>query len=227
MAYQNFFFFDIETTSKSKSLFDLKMDDTVGADIFIKKCTKLKQYSGSEWADKPCEELYIEKAPLLPEFGKIICMSFGMFGEDGKLHIMTIVEDDEEKLMNRIAKVFSRASGSKKSLCGFNIKSFDIPWIVRKLYKYNIDIPLSLNFVGVKPWEILITDIHDIWKGLGRYNISLAEVCYELGIESPKKIMSGEEVHEYYWNKNDIKSIMTYCEGDVNSIIKIAEKLKL
>jgi len=222
--YKDYFFFDIETTSKKPTLMDLKLDDPYGAELFIKKCEKLKKYPNSEWVDIPCEDLYIEKSSILPEFGKIICMSFGMFSDDQK-HVMTIIEEDEEKLMQRIAKVFTRAG--KRRLCGFNIKSFDIPWIVRKLYKYNIDIPSNINFYGVKPWEMNIVDLLETWKGTGKYNMTLEEIAYDIGIENPKKLMSGNEVHEYYWFKKDIKSIMNYCESDINCIIQIADKLKM
>jgi len=226
MDFQNFFFFDIETTSKRASLFDLKMNDTLGADIFIKKCEKMKNYSSSEWIDKPCDELYIEKAPILPEFGKIICMSFGVYVEN-KRHVRTIVDKDEERLMKRIANVIDKASQSKKVLCGFGIKTFDVPWIVRKLYKYGIDIPRSINFYGVKPWEISMIDIQEVWKGNGKYNITMEEVAHDLDIESSKTILSGDKVHDFYWGKNDIDSIVSYCEGDVGCLMKITEKLKL
>lgn len=224
--FKDYFFFDIETTSKSPTLYDLKIKDERGHDLFIKKCEKLKQYQGSEWADKPCDELYAEKATLLPEFGKIICMSFGMFSDDKK-HIMSIVEDDEKELMIRIAKVFNKASQTKKRLCGFNIKYFDIPWIVRKFYKYNIEIPRSINFFGIKPWEMNMIDLLELWKGTSKYSVTLDEMAYDLNIESPKKIISGENVHDYYWNKKDIKTIMNYCESDINCMIQIAEKLNL
>lgn len=219
--YKNFFFFDIETTSKKPTFLDLKLDDPVGAKIFENKCSKIK-----EWEDQSIDELYVNKSPIFPEHGKIICMSFGMYGEDGKKHIMTVIDDDEEKLMNKIFKIFNDKI-PKKFLCGFNIKNFDIPYIVKKFYKYNIDIPRNLNFNGLKPWEIPVIDLSDIWKGTGKYGITLEEITYDLDIDSPKKIMSGENVHEFYWLKKDIKSIMTYCEGDVDSMIKIAEKLKL
>lgn len=222
--YKDYFYFDIETTSKYPTLFDLKLDDQRGFDLFIRKCEKLKKYPTSEWLDKPCEELYIEKSPLLPEFGKIICMSFGMFNNDQK-HIMTIVDDDEKKLMERISKVINRALVSKKKLCGFNIKGFDIPWITRKLYKYEINVPRNLDFAGLKPWEIQVTDIQEIWKSTSKYNSTLDEIAYDLNIDSPKKIMNGENVHDYYWFKKDIKSIIDYCEGDVDCMIRVTEKL--
>lgn len=224
MAYKNFFYFDIETTSKSPTLFDLKLEDERGYDLFLRKYELMKKFD-SDW-NRPIEDVYVDKAPLLPEFGKIICMSFGLFKDDVKT-IMTIVEDDEETLMKRITKIFIRASETGKTLCGFNVKLFDLPFIIKKMYKYNIDIPLSLNFVNAKPWEIYIKDISDIWKGIGKSGASLDEVTYELDLPSPKKTMKGEEVHFYYWTKKDKKSIIDHCELDVAALIQVAEKLKL
>jgi hypothetical protein len=224
MAYKNFFFFDIETTSKSPSIFDLGMDDKVGAELFRKKYESMKRFD-ADW-NRPIEDVYIDKAPLLPEFGRIVCMYFGMFTDDKK-HLMTLIEEDEEALMRRILKIFIKASQSKRFLCGFNIKAFDIPWIVKKMYKYDIDLPHCLNFATLKPWEINVHDISDIWKGLGKTTASLDEVAYDLGLLNQKKIMNGKEVYDFFWNKQDTTSIMKHCEEDVDTIISVAEKLKL
>lgn len=225
MSYKNFFYFDIETTSKFPSFFDFGMDDPRGRDLFVKKYDSMKKFE-SDW-NRPIEDVYIDKAPLLPEYGKIICMSFGMFTDSGEKKIMTIIEKDEKSTLEKMVKILNRANATKRYLCGFNIKYFDLPFIIKKLYKYDIEIPNSLNFIGVKPWEIFINDIYDIWKGLGRNGATLDEVTYELDIPSPKSIMNGEDVYNYYWEKRDTKSISQHCENDVEAIIQIAEKLKL
>lgn len=222
--YTNFFYFDIETTSKSPTLFDLKLDDERGHDLFVRKYEMMKKFD-PEW-NRPIEDVYMDKSPLIPEYGKIICMSFGMFKDDKK-NIMTIAEDDEETQLNRMTKVFNKASGNKKYLCGFNVKGFDIPFTIKKLYKYNIEIPYSLSFQNLKPWEINVTDISEIWKGIGKTGASLDEVTYELGLPSPKSTMKGEEVFNYYWNKRDMKSIITHCEKDVDALMSISQRLKI
>ena len=224
MSYKNYFYFDIETTTKKQTFFDFRLDDERGGNLFLKKYETMKLVDSS-W-NKPIEDAFIDKAPLIPEYGKIICMSFGMFKDDKK-SIMTLVEDDEEALLRRIAKIFNRAGETKRFLCGFNIKIFDIPFLVKKFYKYEIEIPQCLNFIGAKPWEINVTDISDVWKGMGRNGSSLDEVTYELDIPSPKTIMNGNEVYDYYWDKKDTKSIIGHCEQDVDAIIQVTEKLKL
>lgn len=225
MSYKNFFYFDIETTSKFPTFFDMAMDDPIGKELFVRKYENIKKFE-SDW-NKPIEEIYIEKSPLMPEYGKIICMSFGMFTDNGEKKIMTIAENDEKSTLEKMVKIFNRANSTKRYLCGFNIKYFDLPFIIKKLYKYDIDIPHNLNFIGVKPWEINITDVYDIWKGLSRYGSSLDEVLYDLDIAKIDDHIKGEDIHDLYWEKGEKKLIYQHCESNINKIIQISEKLKL
>lgn len=222
MDYKKLFYFDIETTSRYKSLFDFNLDDKRGHDLFLRKISTMKKFDNS-WDQDP-EQVYIEKSPLLPEFGKIICMSLGVH-VDNEIKIITIQDDDEKNIINRIIKAFIRASETKKYPCGFNIKGFDLPFIIKKIYQHELELPTCLNFNDLKPWEVNIIDLSDIWKGLGRNTTTLDEVTYMLNIESPKITMTGDEIYSYYWDENNIKLIVEHCEKDVYATIKVAEKI--
>ena len=225
--YTDFFYFDIETTSKYGDLNTLKLNDKRGYDLFVKKCDSLKE----EWKETHTpEELYPNKAPLLSEHGMIVCISYGIF-KNGVAQIGSFLnrDGDEQALMTNIMKLFNSV-GSKKRICGYNIRNFDIPWITRKLYKYSLDIPGNINTVDKKPWETWNLDIFDIWKSSGkiqRLNPTMDEVAYDLGIDSSKTTLNGSKIHEYYWVKKDYDSIMHYCEQDVRVLIDIAKKMKL
>lgn len=223
--YKDFFYFDIETTSKYGDINTLKLNDLRGYELFIKKCEVFKD----EWKE-PIEQLYPMKAPLMSEHGMIVCISYGIFKND-VLQIGSFLNRDgnEEELMNKIQKLF-HSVGSKKRICGYNIKNFDIPWITRKLYKYNLDIPNNIYMVDKKPWETWNLDIFDVWKSSGkiqRVNPSMDEVGYELGIESSKTNMNGSQVHDYYWIKKDYDLIMNYCELDVKVLVEITKRMML
>ena len=45
--YKNFFYFDIETTSKYSSFFDYKLNDDRGAELFRKRYEKYKSFDKS------------------------------------------------------------------------------------------------------------------------------------------------------------------------------------
>jgi hypothetical protein len=79
----------------------------------------------------------------------------------------------------------------------------------------------------LKPWEVLVLDLSDTWRGMGKTMSSLAEVSYELGLEEPVLDMTGEQVFDYYWNKKDIDSIAKKCESDVITTIEVAKRLKV
>jgi 3'-5' exonuclease len=223
--YKDFFYFDIETTSKYGDINTLKLNDPRGYELFLKKCEVFKD----EWKE-PIEQLYPMKAPLMSEHGMIVCISYGIF-KNGVLQIGSFLNRDgnEEELMNKIKKLFDSV-GNKKRICGYNIKNFDIPWITRKLYKYNLEIPNNIYTVDKKPWETWNLDIFDIWKSSGkiqRVNPSMDEVAYDLGIESSKANMNGSQVHDYYWVKKDYDSIMHYCELDVKVLVEITKRMML
>lgn len=224
MSHKNYFYIDIETTSKEASLFDLRMNDEKGYELFMRKIEKMKSFD-SEWNRDP-QLIYTDKAPLLPEYGKIICMSFGMFTDDGEQKIMTIIENTEEETVRKSAKVIAKAGGSRRFICGFGIKNFDIPFLIKKMYKYEIDIPLNLSFASVKPWEITVSDVAETWKGIGKSLATLEEVAHDLKIPY-KHIINGDEVHSYYWDKRDTKTIMHKCENDILITINVAEKLRM
>jgi len=221
--YTNFFFFDIETTSKYGDFNTLKLNDPRGAELFIKKCDRMADFD--EWKGKTVEELYVTKSPLLAEHGKIICLSFGMFKDstsDTPI-IRTLINDKEEVLMTEIKQLFDKVGKSGKRICGYNVKNFDVPWIIRKLYKYDLEIPSIINVIDKKPWE---TGIIDLYSYFVKYT-SMDEVAYDLGIESSKNNLDGSKVHEYYWIKRDNQSIMNYCEQDVRVLVDISRKIKL
>jgi hypothetical protein len=52
-------------------------------------------------------------------------------------------------------------------------------------------------------------------------------MCTSLDIPTPKGgEVSGDEVHDSYWNKNMLKEIGEYCEKDVIVLIDTIKKLK-
>jgi len=224
MEYKNLFYFDIETTGKFKDFISYKNADAKGAELFEKK------YNKNDWMKEnksTVEEAYEEYAGLFSTFGKVVCVSFGYFtnkNEDGYT-VNSIYGDEEYEIMRQVSKLFSKVSDKDMLLSGYVINGFDIPWLIHKLHKYDLPIPSILNVYDKKPWEVRTFDLADKWKFGAKYYNSLDEVCYELGIESPKDDINGSEVHHTYWYNNDLERIKTYCEKDVYSTMQIAKRI--
>lgn len=228
MNKNNLFYFDIETVGQHKDLNELKEKDSKGYELFIKK------YEKNSWINENStpEEAYLRYAPISSTYGKIVCVSFGYFHEQNEegYTINSVYNENELQLMKEIQKLFLKVSKKHMILCGFNINGFDIPFIVHKLNKYDLIVPNVLKIYGKKPWEVHSFDLFNEWKlsySTYKFMPSFDEVCYELGVPSPKNTIDGSKVHDTFWIDNDLPTIVEYCEGDVYSNMLVAEKMLL
>lgn len=224
MNYKNLFYFDIETVGKYKDFKTFKSNDIRGSELFQKK------YDNNSWLSEKFDSIdstYIGNSPTTSTYGKIICISFGYFTDRNPkgYTLNSLYGDNEEKLINEVVELLDKVYKKNLILSGYMINSFDIPWLVHKINKYNIPLPKILEIYDKKPWEIQSFDLADKWKFMTKYHSSLDEVCYELDIDSPKDDIDGSMVHSIYWNDNDLERIKTYCEKDVYASMMIGQKI--
>lgn len=211
------FHFDIETAGQYKDFTEFERNDERGSNLFKNKYQKM------QWEEKyeNIHDAYLDNAGIIPTYGKIVCISFG-FIDNGEYRISSFCGDVEKDIVNRFNELLKKIETKSFNLSGFRIMYFDIPWILHKLYKYGIkpaDIILTHN---KKPWEMRVVDLSDDWRGKFAWAFSFDEMCYELGVESPKDNMNGSEVHIAYW-EGRVNDVKTYCEKDVKSSIKVSE----
>lgn len=214
------FFFDIETVGQYKNFEEFSLNDERGANLFKNKFEKMN------WSEKYSDinDAYINNAGIISTWGKIVCISCAYFGDNGEKRVSSIYGDNEEELIIQFNDLLKKIEKKNFNLCGFRIVNFDIPWILHKLHKYEI-VPANIIYTyDKKPWEMRITDISEDWKGKFAWSPSLDEVCYELGVKSPKDVISGKNTHEYYWN-GKLEEIKDYCEKDVDSLMEISKKI--
>lgn len=224
MFYKNLFYFDIETAGQYKDLNSLKENDERGYLLFKNK------YENNPWMSeraKSLEDAYLEYSPIFSTYGKIVCVSFGYFHDKNPqgYTISSVFNDDEREIILYLQDLFSKVTKKHLILSGYRIKSFDIPWIVHKFNKYGLETPKIIDIYGKKPWEISAFDLADEWKQQFKYYVSFDEVAYELDVKSPKDDITGKDVHRVYWEDNDLNRIKTYCEKDVETCMRVGERM--
>jgi len=211
------FMFDIETTSQYENIEEFKHNDNKGYNLFFKKFEKYN------WCDKHGDigKAYLEEGPIISTYGKIICISFGYI-DNGQQRVSSFYGDDEKDIVNRFNELLRKIEKKNFKLGGYRILYFDIPWLLHKLYKYKIKPADIITLYNKKPWENRIVDISEDWKLRFAYAYSFDEVCYQLGVESPKDNMNGSEVHVAYY-QGRIEDIKRYCESDVRASIEVSK----
>ena len=172
---------------------------------------------------------YYSRAGIWAEFGKIVCISVGIFAKENgvvKLRVKSFADDDECKLLAGFITLLDKQPASL-TLCAHNGKEFDFPYICRRTLINQLCIPSQLRISGKKPWEVNHLDTMDLWK-FGDYKnyTSLNLLAAIFNIPTPKDDISGSDVGRVYWQEKNLNRIKTYCQKDVITTAQLIMKFK-
>lgn len=172
------------------------------------------------------EGFYPQRAGVMAEFGKIICISVGMI-ENSQLKIKSFSGHDEEKLLTVFGEIFNSKRLQNVILCAHNGKEFDFPWIARRYLANGMQPPFPFQMYGKKPWEIPHIDTMELWK-FGDYKsfVSLELLAHIFGIPTPKDDIDGSMVSSIYYIEKDLPRIVKYCEKDVLTLANVFRKMR-
>ena len=219
-------FIDIETVGISSNFETFRRD-------YPALCYQFENYLDwfhkrfPEDSEKSKEEVFVNRAALVPEFSKIVCVSVGFVDPKGEVKKQSFFNSDEEQLLKDVNNLFKRVDKLGFILCGHNLKNFDIPVLAKRMLINGIHPSSILPTYDTKPWEIKAIDTKEIWQ-YGQFGAicSLELMCISLGIESSKNMeVTGNKVHDAFWNENKYQEIQDYCEKDVEVLIKVVMKL--
>jgi predicted PolB exonuclease-like 3'-5' exonuclease len=171
---------------------------------------------------------FYDRAGIWAEFGKIICISVGIFtkGKNTGLRVKSFFSGDEKELLIKFADLL-HSQPSSLILCAHNGKEFDFPYICRRMLINGIIIPPQLEMSGKKPWEINHLDTMELWK-FGDYKnfTSLSLLAAIFNIPTPKDDIDGSQVGHVYWVENDLKRIAVYCQKDVVATAQLIRRYR-
>jgi predicted PolB exonuclease-like 3'-5' exonuclease len=172
--------------------------------------------------------IFSTRTALVPEFAKIVCVSVAFVTDKNEVKKQTFSGDDEGEMLKDVQNLLNRCGKLDFHLCGHNLKNFDIPMIAKRMIINGLKPSSILPSYDTKPWEVKAIDTKDVWQ-YGAYTAigSLDLMCSALDIPTPKGgEVTGDKVHDCYWNKNMLKEISEYCERDVEVLIDAIIKLK-
>ena len=220
ISLENILFLDIETVPEHANFNQL---DEELQELWDKKT----KYQRKE--EFTAEEFY-ERAGIWAEFGKIICISVGYFVfKNGERNFrVTSFYGKERELLIDFKKLIDTYFNKKEHLlCGHNAKEFDFPFIARRMIIHQIGLPIALDLAGKKPWEVPHLDTLELWKfGDYKHYTSLKLLCKIFNIPSPKDDIDGSQVAGVYYQENNIKRIVKYCEKDTIAVAQVLLKFK-
>ncbi|MEM9885284.1 MAG: 3'-5' exonuclease [Bacteroidota bacterium] len=219
-------FLDIETVSEQAAYEDLS--DRFKT-LWKKKCRSIIRQYNEAIEEEQAAELYIEKAGIFAEFGKIVCISVGIIHRDadGKLglRLKSFASKDEKALLKDFSQLLNQYynNPSIHFMCGHNIREFDVPYICRRMVVNTLPFSNLLQLSGRKPWETkYLLDTLELWKfGDYKHYTSLNLLAAVLDFPTPKDDIDGSQVGRVFWEEGDVDRIATYCEKDVLATVQL------
>jgi len=173
-------------------------------------------------------ENFYKSAGIWAEFGKIICISVGIFtgGKNTGLRIKSFAGDDEREVLISFSKML-KGQPNTLVLCAHNGKEFDFPYLCRRMLIHGLMLPSQLEIAGKKPWEINHLDTMELWK-FGDYKsyTSLNLLTTIFNIPTPKDDIDGSMVGDVYWKDNQLDRISTYCQKDVVATAQLLRRYR-
>ncbi len=221
---ENILFLDIETVPMTAGYSQLP---EAFRKLWKRKADQLSKNDRNLSEEERSPERLFERAGIYSEFGKVICVSTGVF-RNQTLWIKSYASHDESKLLQDLAEVLAKSTEKRfQFLCAHNGKEFDYPYLIRRMLVNGVSIPPILDLSGKKPWEINHLDTMELWK-FGDYKnyTSLELLAAIFNIPTPKDDIDGSDVARIYWEEKDLQRIVTYCQKDVVTIVNLFLKFQ-
>ena len=223
-------FLDIETVGVSEDYDTCESDNPEIAQQFSKYFDWFqKRFPEDANVDIDAKNfMFRRRSALVPEFAKIVCVSVSFVTDKGDIKSQTFSGGDEKQVLLDSQTLLERCGKLGFYLCGHNLKNFDIPMLAKRMVINGLLPPSILPSYDTKPWEIKAIDTKEIWQ-FGSYTSigSLDLMCTCMNVPSPKEgEITGEKVHDAYWNDGKLKEIAEYCERDVKVLVDVIKKLK-
>jgi predicted PolB exonuclease-like 3'-5' exonuclease len=162
------------------------------------------------------QESIYKKQALDSMQGRIVCIGYAYNGE-----VSTISMDEGDTLelfYFRVKEIFDEIMETPHFI-GWNISTFDLPWLWRKAIQYNMP---ELRHYIPKDNRNLYTDLMKVWACDFKDYVSLDNCAKFLGIEHPGG--KGSDVYEW-WKEGNIDAIKEHCRQDIMTTTKIYERV--
>jgi len=221
-------FLDIETVPQTSDFSELNSEL---AHLWEDKYNLIHKRMPEKYSEETtAAEGFATSAGIYSEFGKIVCISVGFIHFQGKdMHFRTksFCGDDEKELLTDFNQLINKFCISREqTLCGHNIKEFDIPFICRRMLINGLALPPIFQIAGKKPWEISFIDTLELWKfGDFKNYTALKLLTAVFGIPTPKDDIDGSQVAHVYYQEKDIQRISLYCQKDVVATAQVFLRL--
>jgi hypothetical protein len=134
---------------------------------------------------------------------------------------------DEADLLASFWKQFVKIRNEGRKLIGVNILSFDVPFLVRRSWILNVDIPSTVR--EGRYFDKSLVDLRDVWlcgQMQQSCESSLNHMSLALGVGSkPAGINGGDFARLYFGSEVEKQQALDYLTNDLQLTAKVARRI--
>jgi len=160
---------------------------------------------------------YIRNAALDALSGQVLCIGYRL--ERDEPAILSSDADGEAAMLRQWWELLNTWERQPR-LIGFNVKSFDLPFLIKRSWKHRITPPYWIR--NGRYWNDLIVDLREVWQlGDNRAHGSLGAISRHLGLG--EKTGNGADFANLW--KTNRQAAIDYCLQDVKLTQQVADVL--
>jgi len=186
----------------------VKLGNIKNPDLIAEKIQKAEE---SHAAD------YIKNAALDAISGQVLCIGYRI--EHDQPAVLCADADGEAAMLRQWWAALNDFQRQPR-IIGFNIKAFDLPFLIRRSWRHRLTPPYWLR--QGRYWNDLIVDLREVWQlGDSRAHGSLAAISRHLGLG--EKAGNGADFSNLW--QTDREAAINYCLRDVQLTQQVADIL--
>lgn len=171
--------------------------------------TDLDQAEAKYWAEIQ------DKAALSATRGEVVAI--GYRNDKGEVLIDSVLKHSEEDMLRRFWDRFAACRKNDRSLVGFNIKGFDVPFLARRSWAYGIRLPPGLT-TPTGYLSSVFVDLMEIYQcGNRRDYVSCDELCRAYGLQGKPDDCTGAQFSQMLLSgdQKQVDAAVNYLIGDL------------
>jgi hypothetical protein len=210
-------FFDIETISTRRPDYRYRVASTIKPPASMKKAETIAKWEAEE-KESAITEL-VEKSVFNGGLCHVVQIQWA-FG-DGAVRV--VQSEDENVVISRFFLALENERCVDKFV-GHHITGFDFRILKQRAMVLGIAIPFSLQkAIDSKPWDSYVFDTMYEWAGV-KDSVSMDNLCYYLGVESPKGEVDGSRFGAYF-SSGDMSACARYGVAEIESLRNVYKKM--
>jgi DNA polymerase elongation subunit (family B) len=160
---------------------------------------------------------YIKNAALDALSGQVLCIGYLL--DRNEPAILSSDADGEAAMLRQWWELLD-AWERHTRIIGFNIKAFDLPFLIKRSWKHRVTVPYWIR--NGRYWNDLIVDLREVWQlGDNRAHGSLGAISRHLGLG--EKTGNGADFANLW--KTNRQAAIDYCLQDVKLTQQVADVL--